>query len=186
MKLILALGNPDARYDATRHNVGFWAVDEYVQAKGLGFTKAPKFKAEIAEFSESGEKIILAKPQTYYNLVGVSFRAIIDFYKIAPEDVLVVSDDLALPLGTVRTRVGGSDAGSNGIKSLIAHGGEATHRLRIGIANEKAELIDKADFVLSKFNKEEAETLREIASKIAEIIDEFIAGSHEPTTHHHS
>ena len=107
MKLLFALGNPEPRSDNTRHNVGFFVADEFARRTGVTFGEKTKFKALIAETTIGGEKVIIAKPTTFYNLVGESYRALADFYKIAPEDTLVIADDLALPFGTMRLREGG-------------------------------------------------------------------------------
>lgn len=184
MKLVLAQGNPGSEYAATRHNVGFIVLDAYARQQGVSFQPKDKFKAEIAEFSAGGEKVLLAKPQTFYNLTGESVRALVDFYKLTPEqDVLVIHDELALPFGTIRTRHSGSDAGNNGIKSINQHVGSETSRIRIGIANELRERMDDASFVLSKFNGDEQKTLEEKLPKIFSLIDAFIDGSFEATTH---
>lgn len=183
MKLIIGLGNPEARYRETRHNIGFKIVDHYIGEQVSEFQHKDKFKADVAEFSAGGQKVIVAKPTTYYNLSGEAVRAISDFYKIAPQDILVVHDELALPFGTIRTRHGGSDAGNNGVKSVTEHLGPDTARLRIGIYNDLRDQIDDADFVLSRFTAEEAEKLNELQAKIGTIIDAFIAGNLDPTTH---
>lgn len=186
MKLIFALGNPEPRYDDTRHNVGFWVADNWVKNQASQFSLKPKLKAQIAEVRVGEEKIIVAKPTTYYNLVGESYRAIVDFYKLAPQDVLVIADDLALPIGTLRTRQGGSGAGSNGIKSLNAHGGQETMRLRIGTANSLVDKMPAADFVLSRFSADEKTSLQAMNELVEEIIKKFINDSLEATTHRYS
>ncbi len=183
MKLIIALGNPEEKFKNTRHNVGFRMLSEYAKEKGIEFSIKEKFRACVAEFAVGGEKIILAKPTTYYNLTGEAARLISDFYKIAPEDVLIVHDELALPFGTIRTRIGGSDAGNNGIKSMNQHLGQGTARIRIGVYNELRDRIDDADFVLSNFTRTEDEALDQLVSKVSTIIDRFISGSFESTTH---
>ncbi len=182
MKLIVALGNPDKQYAHTRHNIGFAVVDSYARKIGATFAPKPKFHADIAEIAGE-EKILLVKPTTYYNLIGESVRALSDFYKIAPVDTLLVHDDLALPLGTIRTRIGGSDAGNNGVKSVNQHVGEATARLRIGTWSEHRDSIDDATFVLSKFTPAELETLTAITPKITAVIELFIRGDFAVTTH---
>ena len=186
MKLLLALGNPESRYDGTRHNVGFFIADEVARQFDASFQEKSKFKARIAEATVGQERVIIAKPTTFYNLVGESYRALADFYKIAPQDTLIIADDLALPFGTMRLREGGSGGGSNGIKSLNAHGGEATRRLRIGVWNELRERMDDADFVLSKFSADEQKALAELLPKIIDVLHEHIRGNHVSTTHHHS
>jgi PTH1 family peptidyl-tRNA hydrolase len=183
MKLILGLGNPEERFRNTRHNVGFRVLEEYAKDKGAEFQQKDKFRAYVAEFTVDGEKVILAKPTTYYNLVGESARLITDFYKIAPGDTLVIHDELALPFGTIRTRQGGSDAGNNGIKSMNQHLGHDTARVRIGVYNDLRDRIDDADFVLSNFTKLEDEKLTEQMKKITGIIDDFITGSFHVTSH---
>jgi PTH1 family peptidyl-tRNA hydrolase len=184
MKLIFAQGNPGDKYKNTRHNVGFLAVDFYANKHGLRFANKAKFNAEIAETEVNGEKILLAKPSTYYNETGQSARALADFYKLATTDILVIHDELALPFGTLRTREKGSDAGNNGIKSLNAHLGESYARLRIGTSNELVEKQGSFDFVLSNFNASEAKKLSgDIFPKVSEIINDFIAGDHEVTSH---
>ena len=183
IKLIIGLGNPEERYKDTRHNAGFKSVACYAEEHGATFQLKEKFKAWIAELSTEDEKVIFAKPTTYYNLSGEATRAIADFYKIAPADILVVHDELALPFGTIRTRIGGSNAGNNGVKSITEHLGPDTARLRIGIYNELRDKIDDADFVLSKFTREEAEHFGELHVKTASIIDTFIDGTFEHTTH---
>src|SRR5438445_447838 len=137
MKLIFAQGNPGSQYATTRHNVGFLILDQLAAKAGKEFIKKPKFHADVAELTIAGEKVLLVKPTTFYNETGQSARSLVDFYKLdTMSDVLVVHDDLALPLGTIRTREKGSDAGNNGIKSLNAHLGHDYHRIRIGIYNE--------------------------------------------------
>ena len=182
MKLIIGLGNPEPRYDGTRHNVGFWALDNYADHYGLVFQPKTKFKASVAELSRAGDKVILAKPTTYYNLSGEAVRTLADFYKLSPRDILIVHDEIALSCGTIRTRHGGSDAGNNGIKSITLHIGEDTTRLRIGTHTELREQIDDAEFVLSRFTKHESALLDKQLSTIFAIIDSFIEGSFDETT----
>ena len=183
MKLIVGLGNPEARYDGTRHNVGFLMIDHL--AKGLGGTFQPKtkFKADIAETTIDNHKILLVKPTTYYNLSGDSLRALIDFYKIDPVNCLIIHDELALVLGTVRTRLGGSDAGNNGVKSINEQIGEGTHRLRIGIATELRDQVDDSDYVLGKFNSDEREIIDNAKHIVMGCVDDFIYDQLTPTTH---
>ncbi len=184
MKLIFSLGNPGSDYTGTRHNTGFMAVDALAREKGITFSEKTKFGAYIAEFSLEGEKVLLVKPTTFYNEVGVSARALIDFYKLSPaEDMLVIHDDLALPFGTIRVRKKGSDAGNNGIKSLNAHIGPDYARLRVGIAVLER-TSDDASFVLSRFNSTEIETLKkEIIPKTGELIHDFLNEKLEDTSH---
>jgi PTH1 family peptidyl-tRNA hydrolase len=176
MKIIFAQGNPGAQYAHTRHNVGFAMIDKYAQAHSTEFIKKPKFHADIAEATVQNEKILLVKPNTFYNETGQSARVLIDFYKLDPAtDFLVIHDDLALPFGTIRTRPSGSDAGNNGIKSLNAHLGPTYARIRVGIYNELRDRMPDADFVLSHFNAKERNALADISLHIEQHVDSFIA-----------
>ena len=113
MKLIIGLGNPDKKYENTRHNTGFIAVDRLAGE----WQEKPKFHGQVSERDIDGEKVIFYKPSTYYNDRGIGVRSVRDFYKLENDDILVIHDELALPFGTVRSRVGGSDAGNNGVKA---------------------------------------------------------------------
>lgn len=154
MKLIVGLGNPGREYESTRHNVGFMTVDRLSEKLEIPAIKA-KHRALLGDKTIGGQKVMLVKPMTYMNLSGESVGEIVRFYKIAPEDVIVVYDDTSLPTGTLRVREGGSDGGHNGMKSLIQHlGTQQFPRIRIGIG-EKPAGWDLADYVTSKFSEEE-------------------------------
>lgn len=182
MKIIFAQGNPGQKYATTRHNVGFLLLDTL--AGSAAFAPKPKFFAEIAEIQLTGEKVLLVKPQTYYNETGRAARAILDFYKLAPSDLLVIHDDLALPFGSLRIREKGSDAGNNGIKSLNTHLGPDYTRLRIGIYNDLRDRMHDADFVLSSFSKDELTALEAaILPKSRELIEDFCRGNLQPSSH---
>lgn len=184
MKLILAQGNPGTEFRGTRHNVGFRMLDAYADGRGADWAEKTKFQAYLAEFTADGEKILLVKPTTYYNETGQCARALVDFYKLDPAvDLLVLHDDLALPLGTIRTREQGSDAGNNGIKSLNAHLGPHYKRARIGIHTELADRMDVTAFVLGKFTADEQEILASSLPTVSHSIDSFIAGSFETTSY---
>ncbi len=184
MKIVLAQGNPGSEYEKTRHNVGFLAIDFYAHKKGVQFQAKSKFTADVAELTDSGQKVLLVKPLTYYNETGKVARALTDFYKVELTDILVIHDELSLPFGMLRTREKGSDAGNNGIKSLNAHLGENYARIRVGTANELLERQGSFDFVLSKFTAEESEKLQsDIFPKITELIDNFVTDNHEITSH---
>lgn len=184
MKIILAQGNPGAEYEKTRHNVGFLAIDYFAHHKDVQFQSKPKFFADIAEFTQDDEKVLLVKPTTFYNETGKSARALADFYKVDTTDILAIHDELALPFGTLRAREKGRDAGNNGIKSLNAHLGEGYARLRVGTWNELLERMGPFDFVLSKFSADEFEKLsKEIYPKITEVLEEFISNNLKPVSH---
>jgi len=182
MKLIIGLGNHDAHYSTTRHNAGFSVADAFASAHNLSWQTKDKFKAAIAEGIVNGEKVIVVKPQTYYNLSGDAVLAVQQFYKIDTTDILVVHDELALPFGTLRTRLGGSDAGNNGLKSIIATVGAGVARIRIGIANEFTSRQDAADFVLSRFTTDEQAKMPDIKKHALELIGVFVAGDFAHTT----
>ncbi|HKX73503.1 MAG TPA: aminoacyl-tRNA hydrolase [Candidatus Saccharimonadales bacterium] len=174
MKLVIGLGNIGAHFDGTRHNVGFAVVEAIATAQGWEWLSREKFKATVAEGILHGEKVILAKPNTYYNVSGEAARAIRDFYKIANSDIVVVHDELALPFGTVRTRGSGSDAGNNGIKSIIAHMGDDVARIRVGIANEHLANYDAADYVLSRLNAPEQQQWSDVLRETLTLLHDFI------------
>jgi len=182
MKLIVGLGNYDPHYDNTRHNAGFSVIDTFAGAHSLDWQTKDKFKADIAEGVVAGEKVILVKPRTYYNLSGDAVLAVKQFYKIENADILVIHDELALPFGTLRTRIGGSDAGNNGLKSIIATVGVDVARIRMGIANDLLSRQPAADFVLSRFTADEQSKMPEIKKHALELIGVFIAGDFAHTT----
>lgn len=185
MKLIIAQGNPESRYSATRHNIGFLIINTIADKYNAKWQKKAKFSADIAEINISDEKILLVKPTTYYNETGLSVRKLVDFYKINPiNDLLVIHDDLALPFGTVRVRKQGSDGGNNGIKSINAVVGQNYTRIRIGTYNELRDKMDDADFVLSKFNaKESAELADNIIPHVFKLVEQFCNGNIETTSY---
>ena len=158
MKLLVGLGNPGATYDGTRHNIGFEVIDRLGNKYNIGINKN-KYKSLIGEGNIKGEKVILMKPQTYMNLSGEAIRVCIDFYKIQPEDVFVIFDDISLEVGQIRMRQNGSAGGHNGIKSIIAHlGTQNFPRLKFGVG-EKPKGMDLANYVLGKFSAEEKEII---------------------------
>lgn len=160
-------------------------IDQLAASYKATFTEKPKFQAEIAEITVSGNKALLVKPTTFYNDSGASARSLVDFYKLSPEnDLLVIHDDLALPFGTIRVRRRGSDAGNNGIKSLNAHIGENYTRLRIGIYTPERDTTDDVVFVLSRFNSTEIKALKDtIIPKNLDLADDFINNSLEETSY---
>ena len=185
MKLIFAQGNPGREYAQTRHNIGFLTIDRlHEKLEASDWKKSSKVNAEVAEAGIGQEKIILVKPLTFYNQTGIVARGLVDFYKLDIEqDLLVIYDDLALPFGTVRTRLRGSDAGNNGIKSLNSHLGEDYARIRIGIHSEMHDHAGDTDFVLGKLSKEERGNLSEtIDDKVAPLVQSFIEGKFEATS----
>lgn len=170
MKWIIGLGNPGSDYRNTRHNVGFMAVDRFANQWKMEFRQS-KFKAYLAEGNVKGQKVLLLKPTTFMNLSGEAARAFMDFYKADIADLIIVYDDLDLPLGRIRLRYQGSAGGHNGMKSLIQHlGTQVFNRVRIGISrpNPGANI---ADYVLSNFSKSEAESLEDSLCKTCDALE---------------
>ncbi len=174
MKLIVGLGNPGSRYERTRHNAGFMVIDKLASELGIALREG-KGEFSIGDGSLDGERVWLLKPTAYMNNSGIAVREVVQFHKIALSDMLVVCDDAALPVGTIRMRKSGSDGGQNGLKSVIFHmNSDQFPRLRIGIANAMMAKMDLAVFVLSKFDKEELETVGAAIGIAADAAKEFI------------
>lgn len=155
MYIIVGLGNPKKEYDNTRHNIGFDVIDALADANRIGMTEK-KHKAVIGKGIVAGQKVILAKPQTYMNLSGESVRELVDYYKIdETSELIVISDDISLDVGQLRIRKKGSAGGHNGLKNIILHlGHDSFHRIKMGVG-EKPKNYDLADYVLGHFLKEE-------------------------------
>ena len=150
MKLVVGLGNPGKKYDGTRHNVGFVVIDTLAKGPGVGSFQ-DRFDAELAEWHEGGEKILLLKPQTFMNLSGRAVREAVDFYQLDHNDLLVICDDMALPIGKLRFRARGTHGGHNGLRDIQQHLGTTEYaRLRIGVDGPEGEK-DAVDHVLGKF-----------------------------------
>lgn len=168
MFIIAGLGNPGSRYEHTRHNAGFEALDRLSDRYRIP-VNTKKFQALCGTGAIEGQKALLLKPQTYMNLSGESIRAACDFYKVDPEEGLIVLyDDISLPPGQLRIREKGSAGGHNGIKSIIAHlGTQNFARIKIGVG-EKPSGFDLADYVLSRFDKETWEQMEPAFGRAAE------------------
>lgn len=171
--LIAGLGNPGRKYEGTRHNVGFDAITALSDAFNIPLTNH-ELKGISGKGTIAGQKVILVQPQTYMNNSGECIRAFMDFYKITPDRILVICDEIALEPGKLRLRKKGSAGGHNGMKSIIAHAGsEAFARLRIGVG-EKPEGWDLADFVLARFPKDVEPVMREVMKKITEEVPLYL------------
>lgn len=158
MKAVIGLGNPGMKYDKSKHNIGFMLVDKVV--KDLNLTYRTNFRGKFSEGKMAEEKILFLKPYTYMNLSGYAVAELVGYYKLSPQDILVVHDDMDLPLGRLRLRSKGSSGGHNGLKSIIAElGTQDFWRLKIGVGRPKEG--DVVNHVLSAFNKEEANILQE-------------------------
>jgi peptidyl-tRNA hydrolase, PTH1 family len=174
MKLVIGLGNPGRKYDGTRHNVGFVVLDELARKHAGGAAARTNFQADTIESSIGGEKVLLAKPQTYMNLSGATALAARDFYKLANSDLLVVCDDFALPLARLRIRPQGSGGGQKGLADIIRRlGTDEVPRLRIGVGPLPAGW-DGADFVLGKFTKEEQKEIEVSVVRAADAVADWV------------
>jgi peptidyl-tRNA hydrolase, PTH1 family len=168
MHLLVGLGNPGPKYAETRHNVGFILVDALAETGKLATWKT-EGKALTGRLSISGHSVLLVKPQTFMNLSGEAALSLMTFYKVPPENVIVVVDDVYLPVGAIRIRRGGSAGGHNGLKSLIGHLGENFVRIRIGVG-PCPEGWDLADFVLGRFGDVEKQAF----AKIGGLMDDLV------------
>ena len=172
MKVVIGLGNPGKKYEKTRHNIGFIAVDNLRKKLNVS-DEREKFQALVSEKNIDGEKVIFLKPQTFMNLSGNSVMEIVNFYKLDPKkDIIVIYDDMDLSFGDIRIREKGSSGGHNGIKSIISHIGEEFIRIKCGIgAKEK----DAVEHVLGEFNQTEQKDLDEILEKINNCVIEMLS-----------
>ena len=176
MKLIIGLGNPGTKYQNTRHNAGFKAID--FLAKYFGFDKfklSTKHKAELSEGQIADERVILVKPQTYMNLSGNTAQSLSRFYKIPIDDIMAIYDDADIPFGTLRIRPSGSAGGHNGVRSLIENlGTDEFVRIRLGIAPMHTFRGELEDYVLGKLNAKEQAALKPVIENIPNAIETLL------------
>ncbi len=166
--MIVGLGNPGAKYEFTRHNAGFLTLDLFAQNHGFKIDKL-KFKALCADRRIDGKRILFMKPQTFMNLSGEAVGEAAKFYKIPPERILVIFDDISLDIGKMRIRRKGSDGGHNGIKSIIAHLSSSDFpRIKIGVGQKPHPDFDLADWVMKVFTNDELKNLRQCSEKAGE------------------
>ena len=171
--LVVGLGNPGPKYEWTRHNVGFLVVDELAERASIPVQKL-KYKALTNTTVIGGQSVLLMKPTTYMNLSGESVGQAARFYKIPPERVLVISDDVALPQGKLRIRRSGSAGGHNGLKNIIAHlGTQEFPRIKVGVG-DKPKKMDLADYVLSRFSKEDRAAMEDAFKEAAKAVEVMI------------
>ena len=174
MYIIVGLGNPGRKYVGTRHNMGFEALDA-VAAKYSIDIKKSKFNALFGEGTIEGEKVVLVKPQTFMNLSGQAVREFKNWYKAENSEIIIIYDDVSLPVGKMRIRPKGSAGGHNGIKDIIYQlSSEDFPRIKIGVGSPENPDYDLADYVLGKFTKNEVKELIPIAIKAAEAVGEII------------
>ncbi len=176
IKLIVGLGNPGPEHQATRHNAGFWWVDEFARKHGVEFRQENKFHGLAARVQAQGRDIWLLKPQTFMNVSGRAVVALALFYKILPDEILVVHDELDLPPGSARLKLGGGHGGHNGLKDIIAHLGTRDFwRLRIGIGHpgERSEVVN---YVLKAPRKEEQPLIDEALQRAQDVSTLIVEG----------
>lgn len=179
IKLIVGLGNPGREYEGTRHNAGFWWVDEFAHESKITFKSESKFHGLAARSVLHGHELYLLKPQTFMNVSGRSVGALVQFYKIEAAQILVVHDELDLPPGSAKLKLGGGHGGHNGLKDIIAHLGTRDFwRLRIGIGHpgDRAEV---ANFVLNAPRREEEELIRQAIQRAKDVAPLIVEGKLE-------
>lgn len=175
MKCIVGLGNPGKKYEKTRHNVGFMVIDELANRYNWNLNKS-KFKGNFCVEHFEGEKVVLLKPETFMNLSGESIRAMMDFYNMELENIIVIYDDLDLSPGKIRLRQKGGHGGHNGVRNTIDHlGTKDFKRIRVGIGRPKFN-IPVVDFVLGEFPKEDEEAINASINKSADACEEWLKG----------
>lgn len=185
MWLIVGLGNPGARYESTRHNCGFMVVEELALRVQAQF-KERESEALIARANIEGQRVLLAKPQTFMNESGIAVSGLKRKYDVALDEVLVITDELALPLGTIRLRRSGSAGGHNGLKSIIARlGSDEFPRLRLGIGSDHP-FDDAADYVLGEFSRREREVLPTMIDRAADAVEDLLKTGIELTMSKHN
>ena len=179
--LVVFLGNPGLKYTDTRHNAGFMTGDALAKSLGVSINRA-RFQALVGECTIGEKRVLLMKPQTYMNLSGDAAIQAVNFYKIPVEHVLVVSDEISLPIGRLRVRTKGSAGGHNGLKSLIARlGTEEFPRIRLGVGAPPHPDYDMADWVLSSFRNQDAEDMAKAVSRAAEAVVCYISEGPDKT-----
>ena len=172
--LVVGLGNPGPKYDWTRHNMGFLVIDELAQREKIPVQKL-KFKALTNTAVIGDQSVLLMKPTTYMNLSGGAVGEAARFYKIPPERILVISDDVALPQGKLRIRRSGSAGGHNGLKDIIAHlGGDGFPRIKVGVGGKPHPDSDMADWVLGKFTGQDKKVMEEAIQRAADAVETLL------------
>jgi PTH1 family peptidyl-tRNA hydrolase len=176
--LFVGLGNPGMEYDQTRHNIGFAALDAFVAAQSEmeGWMAKKDLKCLLSSGRIGDTRILAVKPTTFMNNSGEAVRAVMDLYKIQPDKIIVIHDELDIPFGQIRMRMGGGAAGHNGIKSVSQHIGEDYGRVRIGIGPKAPAQIDSADFVLKKFSKDQLADIPALVRETNAILSELSYG----------
>ena len=183
MYIIAGLGNPTKEYDKTRHNVGFEVIDRLADRYDIDVSER-KHRAFCGKGMIEGQKVLLVKPQTFMNLSGESLRSVVDYYKVMPEELVVIYDDISLPPGQLRIRLKGSAGGHNGIKNIIAHlGTQEFPRIKVGVG-AKPPRMDLKDYVLSRVSKGEQELMDEAFQEAAQAVAMMIGEGADRAMNH--
>ncbi|MCI9514340.1 MAG: aminoacyl-tRNA hydrolase [Oscillospiraceae bacterium] len=173
--LLVCLGNPGKQYENTRHNIGFMAADLLSEREGVKLNKL-RYRALTGEMTLGGARVLVIKPQTYMNLSGEAVKLAGGFYKVPPERVLVISDDVSLPLGKLRIRASGSAGGHNGLKNIIAHlGTDAFPRIKVGVGAPAHPEHEMVDWVIGNFSGEEKKVVRQALERVTEAVECVVA-----------
>ena len=180
--LLVGLGNPGKEYDLTRHNIGFYCLDAFVDKTDdmEAWMQKRDFKCLLSSGRVGDTRVIAIKPTTFMNLSGEAVQAVAGFYKVAPEHIAVIHDELDIDFGQIRLRMGGSSAGHNGVKSVTQHITEGYGRVRIGVGPKTPEQMDSADFVLQKFSADEQAQLPNLSREVNAILSEYLYGAELP------
>jgi peptidyl-tRNA hydrolase, PTH1 family len=171
--LLVGLGNPGSAYEFTRHNIGFCVLELWAKKKGWSFKSATRLQARVAQGVFEGKKVILLLPMTYMNSSGESVRLCIDYFKVVANQMMVISDDIAIPFGTLRVKPSGSSGGHNGLKSIEAHiGTQIFSRMRVGVGDKVRGSL--SDHVLSRFSEEEMKLMPQLLDRSVAAIEVWI------------
>lgn len=182
LELIVGLGNPGDQYAKTRHNAGFWLLDRIASHFNLEFRPQSKFRGNLAELLYTGRKVFLLKPTTFMNLSGQSVAAVANFYRIPLKNILIVHDDLDLPVGGVKLKLGGGHGGHNGLRDLIALGSREFWRLRIGI-DHPGDRDDVIDYVLKNPGKADRQIIETVLDRCMDVLEQMLDGQMEKAMH---
>ena len=184
IQLIAGLGNPGAKYEDTRHNVGFWFLDELAKIKGCSLRHESKFQGDVGKITINGQSIWLIKPMTFMNLSGQSVAALANYYKLTAENLLVVHDELDLDPGTVRLKCGGGHGGHNGVRGIISHfGTKEFYRMRIGIGHPGS-AADVSNYVLATPSSSDRNALLDAIDDCMPVLPQVIDGEMQKAMNH--
>jgi PTH1 family peptidyl-tRNA hydrolase len=182
IKLIVGLGNPGREYENTRHNAGFWFVDALARAQGADFRPHARYQGDVCRVEVAGREITLLKPQTYMNRSGLAIRALLDYQKVPAGEMLVVHDELDLPPGVARIKLGGGHGGHNGLRDTITHVGPEFWRLRLGIGHpgDRSQVID---YVLHRPTSDEEQRVLDALAASLQALETFVSQGAEKAMH---